>query len=297
MNGTRLRIALVADSKIMNKKLNPVPLKNLTEKKAAKKVATEVMKDAISEIQDSELLIRASSLAYITLLSIVPFLAVSFSIFHAFQGLDQLYLLVQPLILSHLTESAGEEAMKTLLSLISNIHAKALGMGGLVALIFTSMAMLSNIEKAINRIWRVKITRSFFQRVTAYWFFVTLGPLAISVAFGLISSNQLSFVNVFPTGFWGFLLTALFFFGIYKWVPNQKVHWVPSLLGGLFTASMWNLARWGYAIYIKNFVSYDKIYGSLGAIPIFILWIYIIWIVILTGATLSYSIQKRISIK
>lgn len=245
------------------------------------------------EVQEAQVPLAASSLAYVTVLSIVPFLVVSFSVFQTFQGLDRLSETIQPLILSHLAENSGREAMAQLEKIIQNIHPKTLGLTGLLALILTCTSMISHIEKAINRIWKVQKKRNWFQRLAAYWFFITLGPLLLAIAYGAMNSTQLGKAPLFPIGTGGFVLTLFFFFWIYKWVPNRKVHWIPAFFGSVFTTLCFNFARQGYSFYVKNVVSYHKIYGSLGAIPIFLLWIYIMWLVILFGATLSASIQKK----
>ena len=249
--------------------------------------------DTGKQIKEAELLLNASSLAYITILSIIPLLAVSFSIFQAFGGMQKLYAVIEPLIIQNLAEGSDEHAMTAIRGFISNIHAGALGAGGLVALIFTSMSMLSNAEKAINRVWRAPFTRTLFQRVASYWLFITLGPLALAFAVGFATTQDYPISRFLPNGGGIFIITTAIFYFIYKYVPHRHVNPRAAGLAAVVTAIGWNIARLAYQIYNRNVMTYNKIYGSLGAIPILLLWIYILWLIVLSGAALTVAIQKR----
>ncbi len=255
----------------------------------------EVIQDTGRQMKQAQLLMVASSLAYTTILSIIPLLAVSFSIFKAFGGMNKLYNLIEPVILSNLAEGTSEEVIATLHKFIDNAHAGAVGVGGLVGLIFTSMSMLSSIENAINHVWQAPVTRSLFHRISSYWLFITLGPLGLSVAVGIATSSDVPLVRLFPSGTGMFLLGTGVFFSIYKWVPQTRVEWKYASVSSLFTSLLWYLARYSYGIYTQKVVTYNTVYGSLGAIPILLLWIYIVWVIILGGVALTAALQKRIS--
>ncbi len=245
------------------------------------------------QIQESQILLVASSLAYTTVLSLIPLLAVSFSIFHAFGGLEKLFSTIEPFIIENLAEASGSDAMEAIRRFISNAHAGVIGVSGLIALIITSMSMLSSAEKAINRIWKAPISRSLFQRVATYWLFITLGPISLSVGIGFITSSQLGGARILPSGTGVFLLVWFLLFSVYKWVPNRNVHVWPAAASALIIACTWNLARLSYRLYTSHVITYSKIYGSLGAIPILLLWIYILWAIVLMGAAISAALQKR----
>lgn len=249
--------------------------------------------DIVVQVRAAQLPIVAGHLAYISILSIVPLIAVSFSIFQAFGGMERLYSTIEPLIINNLAENASEDAMNAIRGFISNIHAGTLGVTGLVGLIFTSMAMLNSAEQAINRVWQTKVQRSLFHRVASYWLFVTLGPLALAIGVGAATSNNISITRLLPSGLGMFVVTVLTFSTIYKWVPNRPVHWQPALISGASTAVVWNLARWGYGVYTTHIFTYKNIYGGLAAFPILLLWIYIIWMVVLSGAAVTAALQKR----
>lgn len=252
-----------------------------------------IPRDTWIHIREARLMLYASSLAYTSILSLVPMLAVSFAIFQAFGGMNKMYGLIEPIILSNLAEGASEEVIAKLHDFITNAHGAALGVGGLVGLIFTSMSMLSSAEKAINQVWQTPIKKSLFHRVSTYWLFITLGPLALAVAVGAATSAELPLSQLLPGGTGMFLITVGLFLFIYKWVPSTRVHWIPASIAAFFTSILWNLARWGYALYTQKAVSYNKIYGSLGAVPILLLWIYIVWLIVLSGAALSVTLQRR----
>ena len=256
-----------------------------------------ILRETVSEIRQAQLLLAASSLAYTTLLSIIPLLAVSFAIFQIFGGMEKLYAIIEPMVLSNLAKGTGEDAVHYIRTFIGNIKVKTLGAGGLAALIFTCVSLLSSAETAINRVWKTEITRPLFQRIAGYWFFITLGPIAFSVMVAALTSQQMPLTGLVHQGLGGFLIGVIVLTTIYKWTPNRHVHWVAALVPAIVTETFLVIARNGYAIYTHRMVSYNKIYGSLGAVPIFMVWIYTVWIIILAGAAFGSSIQKRMDLK
>ena len=118
--------------------------------------------DIIRDFQQAHILLTASSLAYTTILSIIPVLALAFAIFQAFGGTEKLYGVIEPFIIENLAEGADEQAINMIRTFIGNVHAGAVGAGGLVGLIITCISMFSSIDNAINRIWGVPETRRFF---------------------------------------------------------------------------------------------------------------------------------------
>jgi membrane protein len=261
--------------------------------KIIRSFAAEVWK----EFQDCQLLTVASSLAYTTLLSIVPLMAVSFAIFQAFGGLERLYVVLEPFLLKNLTQGSGELAADHVRQFVSNTRAHAVGATGFFALLFTSMSLLFSIDKAINRIWRATETRGLFQRLAAYWFFITLGPMGLSVALGMVTSKELPLSRILP-GKSGLMAVCLILFcWVFKFVPNRKVHWRPAIVASSVTAIIWTIATILYGFYTSQLVRYDKIYGSLGAIPILLLWIYLNWVILLTGVAATDVLQRKYDFK
>jgi membrane protein len=256
--------------------------------------ASQIIVETAHHADEVQLFLIASSLAFTTILSIIPVLAVSLSIFQAFGGMQKLYSLVEPFILENLAQGSSQEVIDLLHRFVENAHASAIGIGGIIGLVFTSMSMLFCAENAINQIWNTKITRRLFQRISMYWLFITLGPLALSVALGVATSFNLPFWKYLPSGTGITLISMALFFAIFKWVPQTVVYWQSALIASVFTTIFWDLARYAYSLYTQKVVMYNVVYGSLGAIPIFMLWIDIGWIIILVGAALTVTVQKNL---
>ena len=251
----------------------------------------KVVRETTRQVRRAQLPLVASSLSYTTILSMIPLLAVSFGIFQAFGGLDRIYGLIEPFILANLAEGVSDQVIKLLRQFISNAHASTIGVGGLLGLIITSMTALSSIERAINRVWDAPISRSWFQRISSYWLVITLGPIALAVALGLASVGRFPVANLLPSGTGIFAITVGFFFFVYKWVPHTPVYGKYALFSAVLCSVAFSLARTGYQAYFSQAVSYNKIYGSLAAVPILLLWIYIVWLIILSGAALTAALQ------
>ncbi len=260
-------------------------------KRNLRSVLKDTLKDTAKQVQEAEISVAAASLAYTTILSIIPLLAVSLSIFKAFGGLENLYAAIEPFIFENLAEGSDDATLATIRSFVGNIHAGALGAGGLIGLIFTSMTMLASVEKSINKIWKAPLKRHLFYRITMYWFFITLGPLALSVAIGFATTLNVPISKVLPSGLPFVPILIALFYGMYKYIPHRRVYWKAALVSSVGTSLVWIVAKLVYGVYVKKVVSYDKIYGSLGAIPIFLIWIYLAWYVILVGAAFSASLQ------
>jgi membrane protein len=256
--------------------------------------AKQILKDTQFVINDAQLFTTASSLAYTTILSIIPVLALSFVIFRAFGGLERLYNTLEPFILSNLSQGTSKDVMQRISGLINNVSAGTIGAGGFLGLIFTSMSLMLSIENSFNRIWKVVNTRSWFHRIASYWLFITLGPLALSVGLGIATSSHFPLTQFLPSWSGGFALVACLLTLVYKYVPNTQVRWKYALISGFWTTVIWNLTRLGYDLYVARIASYNRIYGSLAAIPILLFWIYLTWLAILAGAALTATFQKRL---
>jgi membrane protein len=188
----------------------------------------------------------------------------------------------------------NDEVIAMVQRFITNAHGTTIGVGGLIGLTFTSMSMLWSTEKAINKIWDVPVTRHWFRRICSYCLFVTLGPLALAVSLGLITSSGLPVGDFFPNGTGFFVIMTSFFFCVYKWVPHTRVFSKYAVFSAFLTAISFHIARTAYATFTAKAVSYGRIYGSLSAVPILLIWIYIVWLVILSGAALTAALQKSV---
>lgn len=244
--------------------------------------------------------IRATALAYETLLAIVPLIAVMLAIFKAFGGLAQIEERLKPFIVSNLAAGTGEVVQKYLLEFTEKIHA-GLGVVGFAFLILTVIWLLSTIEAAFNDIWGVQKSRSFLKRFSSYWTIVTIGPIFIAFSVGLTTALQTSpliqpyLSYSFMRGFLTFLphlvIWAMFTL-VYIYIPNTHVRFRSALIGGILAGTLWELTRYGYTIYATHTETYKSIYGSLGTLPLFLIWLYLSWAIVLIGAEISFADQN-----
>jgi len=237
----------------------------------------------------------ASALSFTTLLALVPLVTVIFSMFSLFPVFDKWALEVQSFLFQNFVPAAGETVRQYLAEFSSK--AGRLTAVGLVVLLLSALLLLSTIEDAFNDIWRVKKGRAVFLRLLTYWAVITLGPMlmvvSLSMSSTLLSLKVISDQSLIATATGLFLsyMPVLFEFVcyvlFYKAIPNTEVKLRHAVIGALVATLFFELAKYGFALYILNFKSYQLIYGALATIPIFFVWVYVSWIVMLVGAVLA----------
>lgn len=239
---------------------------------------------------------RAASLAFTSLLSLVPLLTVSFSVFSAFPVFKGTGKLVQDFIFKNFVASSAAVIQQHIESFIA--HTSQLSMSELFFLILTALLMIFNMELAFNDIWRVKKGRSGVSAFLLYWAVLTLTPLLLGVAL-LFGSYLMTLPYISDTalhlGFahsaWLLVpcsLTLVGFTLLYITLPNCTVPFLPAVLGGLCATLLFELAKRGFALYLAYFPSYQLLYGALATVPIFLVWVYLSWLVILFGGVVSH---------
>ncbi len=247
--------------------------------------------------------LRAMSLVYTTLLSIVPLLAVSFSVLKGFGAHNQL----EP-VLTNLLEPLGDKGLQVsqqIISFVDNMKVGVLGSLGLFFLIFTVLSLVKKIESAFNYTWRIQITRNIFQRFSNYLSVILIGPLLLFTAAGLTASFNTSivvekFLSIEPFGTIllvigetiPFILTIITFTLIYILIPNTKVRFRSALYGAVTATILWKLIGALFTAFIVDSTNYTAIYSTFAILIIFMLWIYISWLIVLTGASISYYHQN-----
>src|SRR3989338_564488 len=246
----------------------------------------------IHGLTTKRIIIHATALAYTTLLSIVPFIAVSMALFKAFGGFSVIQSKIEPMILDNSAIGTGESVQKYILEFTQNLHAGALGIVGVIFLILTVIGLLLTIEGAFNDIWGVKKSRSLFQRFTSYWTMITIGPLLVAASIGLTASFETYPFSKFLVTIAPYVLTWVGFMLLYIYMPNTTVHYRSAFLGGVVAGTLWILTKEGYQLYAAKSVTYSAIYGSLSALPIFLIWLYLTWVIILVGAEISFANQN-----
>lgn len=267
------------------------------------------LKKVYQKAKEVNIFINAMGLVYTTLLSIVPLLMFSFyimTLFNFFGEMNRMINFLKEVILSNLATGTGQTLIKYLEGYINNIDINQLGVISFISLVVIIILMLARVEKTFNKIWNVEEHRDFFKRFVAFWSFITLGTflitLFLSSIIALASSylskdlTNLSFTNTFLFQFIAVISPFLIFFFGYYLIPNTEVEPLAAIVGGVVSGGLFNLAKISYSIYTKNVVTYNQIYGSLSVIPLFLIWIYLIWMITLLGSVISYVFQYRKSL-
>jgi len=244
----------------------------------------------------------AMGLVYMSILSMVPLLAVIFSLLKGFGVHNQL----QPLLLTAL-EPLGEKGVEitaTVLSFVDNIKVGVLGAVGLGVLLFTVVSLIRQVEVAFNSTWRVRKLRPILERFSHYISVLIVGPVLIFSAVGLSQSvGRFSlFKQVVETDTGAFLydtlsvylpffLTVLAISFIYMFVPNTRVKPVAALFGATITTFLFKLASIVFTLFIVGSTKYDAIYSAFATVILLFIWIYIIWVILLLGSSIAYYYQ------
>jgi membrane protein len=240
----------------------------------------------------------AGSLTFTTVLAVVPVMTIAFAIFTTFP----LFNTFRDALEAYFVQSLMPRGVtNTILDNLSLFAAKAnrLSAVGAVTLVLTAIMMFAIVDRSLNRIWRVKTPRSFTQSLIVYWAIMTLGPLLIGASLSLTTlvspvastlAQQLPWMGTVAAISVSLMLMTMFFGLLYLIVPNRLVDWRDALIGGLVAAIAFEMTNRGFAFFITKFPSYRVIYGALAAVPIFLVWVYLFWLITLLGAVLAVAL-------
>ena len=252
----------------------------------------------VARCKADNIAISSGHLAYVTLLSLVPFIMVTFTIMSAFPAFASVRTKLESFIFSNFVPTASDVVHQYIGDFVGN--ASEMGAIGILSLLVVALLLISNVDKTLNRIWRTPSTRPIIYTFAIYWMVITLGPLLMGSSV-LVTSYLVGLANFaeeYTPGLGTFLLklvpsfTALLAFLIlYMLVPNTRVRAKHAGLGALLATLLFELIKKGFAFYVTSFPSYQVIYGALAVIPILFVWVYISWIIVLLGAefTCSYA--------
>lgn len=251
-------------------------------------------------------LLLASSLCYTTVLSLVPLLAVAFSVAKGF-GIYEAPFLREALL--RLT-AEKTEIVDAILGYIMNTNVKALGFIGVATLFITSVGLLSTMEEAFNIIWHAKTRRGLWSRFTNYVSVILVCPVFILAAFsataGLESATVVLWLRGITVVDWlmGLGLKAvptamvtIALFILYKFLPNVRVRFLPALAGSLLAGLCWQAIQAVYIRYQIGVTGYNAIYGSFAQIPLLLIWLYISWMIVLLGAEIANALQNAVRLR
>ncbi len=255
-----------------------------------------------------QLATRAGSLTYVTIFSLVPTLAVAFAMFSAFGGMQNARDMLLSHIMDYLAVGVREQVTTGIDRMLHNINGGAIGATGFVFVIFSVFTLLSSVEDAFNDIWGVKRTRSYLERLTLYWTVVSISPTLIVVGLSLpalvdqvlplrwmleqTGTGDVFFALLMP---WAFV--TLGFMLLYSLMVSRRMPISAATVGGLAGGSLWFGAAHAYAWYARSTVYYASIYGSLAAIPVFVFWMYLSWLLVLIGAEVAFAWQNLETIR
>lgn len=269
------------------------------------RVGTQVIRLATAvgmEFRHRLLDARAAGLVFTTLLSLVPFLAVMFSVLKAFG----VHHVIEPSLAQALEPLGpkGQEITTTIVGFVDNIKIGVLGVVGIGGLFYTTYSLIDKIEQALNAIWQVKQGRSWGRKFSDYLSAVLVGPVLVFSAFGLLASLQSHtlvqrLVEMEPFGtllVWSgeavpFLMLGAVFTFFYKMIPNTHVQLRSALIGGVSAAVLWIVAGEVFAKFVAASAKYSAIYSSFAVLILFLLWLYAGWMIVLIGAQFSFFHQ------
>ncbi|OGQ36637.1 MAG: hypothetical protein A3F16_00955 [Deltaproteobacteria bacterium RIFCSPHIGHO2_12_FULL_43_9] len=222
-------------------------------------------------------LIRATALAYTTLLSLVPLFAVMFSLFKVFGGFERFGEKIHPFLYRFFNIAEGSPIYQKLWEYVDKVHAGAIGIVGSLVLIIAAISLFITMERSFNEIWGVQKGRPWTKKFTNYWTLITIGPLFFALSVWIQA----------PV-----LILIVFITFLYIYVPYTSVKFKSALIGGTVAGLLLEGARALYALYTVNYVGYEKIYGAVAAIPLFLIWIEIGWFIVLIGTEIAFADQN-----
>jgi membrane protein len=237
----------------------------------------------------------AGSLTYTTLLSLVPLLTVALAVVTAFPVFGNFTSGVDEWLARNVLPAQISSAITKYLAQFAEKAAQLTALG-IVFLAVTALLMMLTIDQALNGIFRVHRERSIAQRLLIYWAVLTLGPILIGVSLTMTSylvSISLGLAKGVPLVgellllLVPILLTSAAITLLYLWVPNRRVHLRHAVIGGLLAGILFELMKRGFGFYVTRFPTYTAVYGAFAAVPIFLVWLYFSWVVVLLGATVT----------
>jgi membrane protein len=257
----------------------------------------------------SDVFMLSAALTYQVIFALVPLLVVMLAFIKGLGGFASAGGTVQKFLLENIlpkmgtsAEAGGSTLADQVQKFIDNVNATAIGVVGGLALLYTALSLLTSIEQAFNRIWGIKTHRPLLRRFIVYWTFLSLSPILLAASLsmtGFVQSNGLYVWLTTHVPYFGkatllitpYVVAWIMFTGFYIFMPNTRVHPGAAFIGALISGTAWEGMKTVYFWYNAHVLTNYKFYGSLGSIPIFLLWIYLSWIIILFGAEVAFAAQ------
>ncbi|MCE9592372.1 MAG: YihY/virulence factor BrkB family protein [Planctomycetes bacterium] len=306
------------------------PVSELGRARRAVRYAAELVQHCTAELRHDRATEAAAALTYRTIFSMVPLIVLALLIFNTFgdskgvgsevQGKIYDYLGLSTLAYSsssgsHVTgdstrdpsqqkvdremKARVDQVFKTLTDQVSQVRLGSIGLVGIVLFIWAALSLIVTMEQTFNRVYNCPVGRPWVMRIALYWAGITLGPLLLFLSL-YMSGRMLLAAHSLGVGAWllgqvshsaALSLSWLMLFLLYILMPNTRVDRRAALIGSFVTAVLFEISKWGFGLYVSKAVPYSKIYGSLGLVPLFLLWVYVIWLLVLFGLELTYTLQ------
>jgi membrane protein len=286
---------------IPNSPFNPPSAPPVTHLKALQDVAwSRLVRVLLERLRHERLAQTAGSLTFTSTMALVPILTVVLAVFTVFPLFNQFQQVLQHWLVQSLIPDSISNQVLGYLSQFSN-KASRLGLVGFVVLAVSAFSLVYTIDKSLNAIWHNHQKRALTQRILLYWSVMTLGPLVLGI--GVVSLFYVSTLSRTWVG-QGFgvlemLINVLEFFmwvlgvsALYRYVPNTPVKYTHALMGGLWVTSATEVARHALTWYLKSIPAVSMVYGAFATLPIFLLWMYVTWLIILVGAVFVASLPS-----
>jgi membrane protein len=238
---------------------------------------------------------RASALSYTTLLAMVPFLAIALTVLSAFPVFDQWKDQIMGLVFSNFLPQTGSEVANYLSGFLKNTG--QMTAIGTVVLGFTAVMLLGSIETVMNDVFRVNTPRKLLSRMVVFWTLITVGPLLLGLSLSIASyifamrhiiGGDALDAQIGQLGFLApFFLSSVAFTLLFLGMPNRSVVILDGMAGGVVAAVLFEALKKGFGLYVSTFPTYQTLYGAVAVVPIFLIWMYLTWMVILLGAQVA----------
>lgn len=255
----------------------------------------------VKEFFKDEAMIVANGLAFKTIFSLIPVAAVFVYVSSIFPAFSDYKGKIAEIIVEYLLPDVSADLLKIIDSFVSNVG--TVGLVGVVGLIYISLSLFLTIDNQVNRIWQVKRSHSYLQRILIYWAFLSFLPFLLGGYFYYSKILDSLLLPIFPkldnfhSKTVSFVLLELFFFLIYYVIPNIKVHFSKALLVAALSALFWTILRWIFSYYTKIAIGNWVIYGSVAAVVFAFIWIYFNWLVLLFGVELIKVWQEKLYLR
>lgn len=254
------------------------------------------------DLFEGQISMRAMSLVYTTLLSLVPILALAFSVLKAFGAHNTL----EPLLTEFLRPLGGQadEMVANIMGFVDKMKVGVLGSLGISLLLYSAISLIQKVEASFNFIWRISRPRPLSQRISEYLSVLMVGPVLVFSAIGLtasVSSNAVveKIVSIEPFGLLFFTLTKTLpylliigaFSFMYSFIPNTRVRWRAALGGGVFAGLAWQTSSVLFASFVSGATNYNAIYSGFAIFIFLLIWLHLGWLILLIGCQLAYYLQ------